>query len=96
MIVGTDQPPRKVAICIGCGCDDNHACKDPVDDLPCSWLAIDRSRHRGVCSCCPRRLEAFKKGSRHLTRGGPSRDRDARACASQSSADRAQATDAGA
>lgn len=37
-----------VATCIGCGCDDNHACP-----LGCSWLRVDRKTKLGVCSECP-------------------------------------------
>lgn len=45
--------------CIGCGCDDNHAC-----DFGCSWLVVDRRVGLGVCSEChghwPRFLELRK------------------------------------
>lgn len=36
-----------VARCIGCGCDDNHACVDG-----CYWVRVDRSIGFGVCSQC--------------------------------------------
>ena len=42
-------------VCIGCGCDDNHACAGS-----CSWLMVDRATGRGVCSQCPEVLEAFQ------------------------------------
>lgn len=33
--------------CIGCGCDDEHACLDG-----CSWIAISMSERAGLCSNC--------------------------------------------
>lgn len=36
-----------VASCIGCGCDDFHACEGG-----CWWLRVDYEEKRGVCSCC--------------------------------------------
>lgn len=44
--------------CIGCGCDDNHACV--TDGVGCSWLAVDRDTGRGVCSSCPESLAEFE------------------------------------
>lgn len=38
--------------CIGCGCDDRHACQDEFGE-PCGWLRIDRETGVGVCSECP-------------------------------------------
>lgn len=38
--------------CIGCGCDDQHACAD-VDGTPCSWAA------EGLCSACVHRAETL-------------------------------------
>lgn len=43
-----------IATCIGCGCDDDHAC-----DLGCSWLVVDRGVGLGVCSECSSRWQAF-------------------------------------
>lgn len=51
----------EVATCIGCGCDDQHACKGP-DDLPCHWLDVDYARGHGVCSLCPDSLDDFRSG----------------------------------
>ena len=49
-----------LASCIGCGCDDLHAC---VDDLgPCSWIVVDR----GVCSCCEAHMERWNAGDRSV------------------------------
>jgi hypothetical protein len=45
-----------VARCIGCGCDDDHAC-----DLGCSWLVVDRRASLGVCSECHARWTEFLK-----------------------------------
>jgi hypothetical protein len=36
-----------LAVCIGCGCDDNHACGEG-----CYWLRVDYSHGAGVCSEC--------------------------------------------
>lgn len=44
----------KPAICIGCGCDEQHGC--PADHGPeiltCFWLHFDSRARVGVCSCC--------------------------------------------
>lgn len=42
------------AICIGCGCDEDHAC--PMDQAGfvagCWWVRYDADRRLGVCSAC--------------------------------------------
>lgn len=38
-----------VATCIGCGCDDYHACWDEEARQPCSWLRLDRNQGQGSC-----------------------------------------------
>lgn len=46
----------RVCTCIGCGCDDNHACVERDihgDDIVCGWERIDRAAGIGVCSSCP-------------------------------------------
>ncbi len=54
-----------LASCIGCGCDDLHAC---VDDLgPCSWIVVDRDAGRGVCSCCESHMERWNAGDRSVS-----------------------------
>lgn len=55
-----------IATCIGCGCDDLHACEGLVDE-GCSWLAVDRRRRRGVCSQCIPHLPRYRGGDRKLT-----------------------------
>lgn len=42
------------AVCVGCGCDDWHACEGG-----CEWLRLDRARAIGVCSACPELLAAW-------------------------------------
>lgn len=42
-----------LATCIGCGCDDNHACVGEGLDSACSWVRLDREAGLGVCSACP-------------------------------------------
>ncbi|KGC20326.1 hypothetical protein DM48_7914 [Burkholderia gladioli] len=44
---------RHIATCIGCGCDDDHACWDDAQDAPCSWVRVDYTAGLGVCSACP-------------------------------------------
>lgn len=46
-----------IAECIGCQCTDVRACV--VDGTPCSWLRVDRTEGRGVCSCCREQLPAW-------------------------------------
>lgn len=47
-----------IAVCIGCGCDDFHACVDELNDA-CSWLVVNRNIGLGVCSSCPEHLERW-------------------------------------
>ena len=55
-----------VCVCIGCGCDDNHACEDLFGD-PCSWLEQSTTNRRGVCSNCAAYLRRWQKGERNLS-----------------------------
>jgi hypothetical protein len=48
----------EIAVCIGCGCDDNHACEGIFLD-PCHWLRVDRTTGKGVCSECAGKLEEW-------------------------------------
>jgi len=50
------------AACIGCGCDDDHACEGG-----CSWLRIDRDEYVGVCSSCPQFEARWDAGERDLS-----------------------------
>jgi hypothetical protein len=45
-------PVGMVSVCIGCGCDDLHACP-----RGCSWLRVDRDLGQGVCSECGHLVE---------------------------------------
>jgi hypothetical protein len=49
-------------LCIGCGCDDDHACEGG-----CSWLRIDRDESLGVCSSCAHVEAAWDSGERDLS-----------------------------
>lgn len=44
----------KPAVCIGCGCDEQHAC--PMDQVGlyagCWWVRFDAEGRVGVCSAC--------------------------------------------
>lgn len=42
-------PP--VCICIGCGCDDLHACSHE-DGTPCAWVKRHPATGLGICSRC--------------------------------------------
>jgi len=53
-----------VATCIGCGCDDHHACYDHERGHGCYWLRLDRSESKGVCSECEEHVEAWDRGDR--------------------------------
>lgn len=53
-----------IAICIGCGCDDMHACWDDKAGRPCSWERVDRKAQIGVCSVCKNLAPAWDKGDR--------------------------------
>ncbi|WP_434778483.1 hypothetical protein [Neisseria sp. Ec49-e6-T10] len=41
----------QVSRCIGCGCDDHHACIDTVRGN-CSWIFVNYDLQIGVCSAC--------------------------------------------
>ena len=55
-----------VATCIGCGCDDLHACWDEDAEQPCAWLDVDRTANLGVCSACPEHLARWQSGDREI------------------------------
>lgn len=48
-----------LATCIGCGCDDDHACP-----TGCGWLRVDYEQGRGVCSRCPGHEARWDAGER--------------------------------
>lgn len=48
-----------LASCIGCGCDDFHACP-----YGCWWLRVCYETGQGVCSECENHLEAWDRGDR--------------------------------
>ena len=50
---------RQLAVCIGCGCDDDHACPGG-----CSWLRVDYDARVGVCSRCKIHALVWDKGDR--------------------------------
>ena len=45
--------------CIGCGCDDFHACPGG-----CFWRRVDKDARLGVCSECEGHVEAWDRGDR--------------------------------
>lgn len=47
------------AVCIGCGCDDNHGCGDG-----CFWLRVDYADKLGVCSQCEEFEAQWDSGDR--------------------------------
>ncbi|PXX94707.1 hypothetical protein CR157_21555 [Halomonas sp. LBP4] len=52
----------ELATCIGCGCDDHHACWDEKAGQPCSWLRVDRDAGQGVCSACTEHTDRWDAG----------------------------------
>lgn len=62
-----------ICICIGCMRDDFKACIEPEENIPCSWLRVDRADSRGVCSKCPDHAARWDNGDRALAvLSGPS------------------------
>lgn len=58
--------PIDKAVCIGCGCDDFHACWDETAGQPCHWLKVDAEAGLGVCSVCTSQLPRWDTGDREL------------------------------
>lgn len=52
-----------ISKCIGCGCDDLHACHS-FGGEPCFWVVVDRAEGVGVCSHCSSELYRWRKGDR--------------------------------
>jgi hypothetical protein len=75
------KPKKVLCVCIGCGCDDLHACRTAgfLGDEACCWLLQSADRKLGVCSSCPSEAGRFKKGDRKLSARAQQRvDRRAR------------------
>jgi hypothetical protein len=60
----TARDKTETASCIGCGCDDLHACFDELAGTPCSWVRLDRSVELGVCSVCMDHVARWDAGDR--------------------------------
>jgi len=56
------------ATCIGCGCDDEHACCN--HNLPCHWLVVDYDKQAGVCSECEEYVTLWDQGVREYKPDG--------------------------
>jgi len=54
-----------VTTCLGCGCDDHHACHDGIA-AGCHWLALDVTTGMGICSACPELLARWNAGARYV------------------------------
>ena len=54
----TSYRDSQIATCIGCGCDDFHACEDMIHG-PCYWFAVDYKKGIGVCSSCLDRMYSW-------------------------------------
>jgi hypothetical protein len=52
------RSPLRIATCVGCGCDDMHACRPEG----CAWLRVDYQAGTGVCTSCPERVADFDRG----------------------------------
>ena len=55
------------SVCIGCGCDDDHACYDDEAGVGCHWVRLDRAAGVGVCSCCWEIVKVWDAGQRTPT-----------------------------
>lgn len=66
-----------LCVCIGCGCDDLHACRTEgfFEEEACSWLVQSADRKLGVCSACLTWLTEFRKGNRELSKRAAARVR---------------------
>ncbi|HEX5461852.1 MAG TPA: hypothetical protein VFX20_17950 [Steroidobacteraceae bacterium] len=62
----SDLLDDEVTVCIGCGCDDLHACDVDEDGNACHWLRIDEDELVGVCSECPEHVTRFDAGERSI------------------------------
>lgn len=58
----------KAAICITCGCDDEHGCQVShcrvADERTCFWLHFDAEKNVGLCSECGDFRNVWKQGGR--------------------------------
>ena len=52
--------------CIGCGCDEVHACANPHSDTACWWMRFNAEDHAGVCSRCEDLVEHWDRGGHAL------------------------------
>lgn len=59
-----DAVPLRIRFCIGCGCDDFHACADPITEEGCYWMFTDKRTATGICSCCGSAMKRWKAGDR--------------------------------
>lgn len=59
ILLDPTAPEVKLAHCIGCGCDDLHACADR-----CWWLRVDYDAGIGVCSNCAEHAARWDQGDR--------------------------------
>jgi len=55
-----------IATCIGCGCDDYHACTNDETGQPCSWSCVDYDAGFGVRSECHEHLARWDAGNRQV------------------------------
>lgn len=66
-----EHAPLVRATCVGCGCDDLHACR-VTDEFThqrgrCYWLDWLPVSRVGVCSACPGELARFRRFNYKLT-----------------------------
>lgn len=50
--------------CIGCGCDEAHACATDAARGLCWWMRFSARHRAGVCSYCEDQLEHWDGGGR--------------------------------
>ena len=64
-----------ISKCIGCGCDDLHACITPSGE-GCYWLRLDRAISLGVCSECADHVGRWDAGERTMSGAEESQGRE--------------------
>jgi hypothetical protein len=57
------------SICIGCGCDEDHACmvreRHTHAFSPCFWLRFEAASRTGVCSACEDLVKVWDAAKTH-------------------------------
>ena len=60
--MGCDGDDAAACRCIGCGCDELHACVNAFGE-PCGWLRVDHVNGVGVCSQCVHLVDEWDRSA---------------------------------